>query len=416
MRFLFLLFSFVFAMNASAQYMWQFNKDTVVSWYYFDGDEFNGTQLDRKRWDTQLPWSRALQSQSMYFTDGENLEEKGGVLSISLKKEAYKAQLGPWDLDSNYMRKSNVPFAENGKYTFNYTAGLVWSKQKYKYGYFEIRFKLPKDANGMWPAFWTFGGNKNDEIDFFEIKCEQNNYVHVDVHCPDGCSNYPAVFGTHKDWGGWIKTDKYFHDGYNTIAGEWDQGYVKWYLNGRGIAFFNGKFEAAMNLIANMSQARDDGPFHPGPDEKTKYPAVMDVDYIRVWKKESPAEVLSPFLRPENAGTDNPSPMLVSNNVELKKKKKFLYGRKDYYKNDGAILSLLEEKRGTYLLTLQGNDDIPLAVEILDQNGNSLFKKEDQLNEFLRIEIADIKPGIYTFVASYKGKTIKQQLVVAGRS
>lgn len=415
MRRIILLSLFLSCTALSAQYMWQFNKDTVVSWYYNDGDEFNGDQLDRNLWETKLGWGRAVMSQDIYFTDGANLEEKGGVLSFILKKEDLKAAVNPWEIDSSYIRKNNISIPD-GMYNFKYTAGLIWSKQKYKYGYFEIRFKCPKNAKGVWPAFWTFGGNKNDEIDFFEIKCEKNNYVHVDVHCPDGCANYPAIFGTHKDWGGWIKADSYFHDGFNTIAGEWGEGYVKWYLNGKGIAYFTGKFETPMNLIANTSQAKDGGPFNPGPDASTVYPAVMDVDYIRVWKKEKPDELVSPFMKPGNEGLKNPSPELTSNYSSLKRKKSFLYGKKSNYKNEGAMLSMLQEKRGTYLLTLQGNENTPVTVELKDAEGNSIYKKDDFSTEFLRIEIPEMKPGNYTFTAVFKGKRITQQLTVNGRS
>jgi hypothetical protein len=39
-----------------------------------------------------------------------------------------------------------------------------------------------------------------------------------------------------------------------------------------------------MNLIANFSLAMDKGPFSPGPNAKTGFPAEYLIDYIRAWE------------------------------------------------------------------------------------------------------------------------------------
>ena len=39
-----------------------------------------------------------------------------------------------------------------------------------------------------------------------------------------------------------------------------------------------------MNLIANFSLAMDNGPFSPGPNGKTGFPAGFLIDYIRAWE------------------------------------------------------------------------------------------------------------------------------------
>jgi len=41
-----------------------------------------------------------------------------------------------------------------------------------------------------------------------------------------------------------------------------------------------------MNVIVNLAVARDNYPFNPGPNAKTKFPADYQVDYVRVWKLE----------------------------------------------------------------------------------------------------------------------------------
>ena len=64
---------------------------------------------------------------------------------------------------------------------FDYQSGLIYSKEKFRYGHFEIRFKTDA-ASGHWPAFWLFGGD-GQEIDIFEMGAGKLNEVHVDVHC-----------------------------------------------------------------------------------------------------------------------------------------------------------------------------------------------------------------------------------------
>ncbi|MDP2387525.1 MAG: family 16 glycosylhydrolase [Bacteroidota bacterium] len=394
---------------APAQYMWQINKDSVITWYYQDGDEFNDTKLDMDKWDNGFPWGRTVMSQDLYFTSGEDLEESNGTLKFALNKRDYKVKLTRWDVDSAYLKKSKIVL-DNDTFPFKYTAGLIWSKQKYKYGYFEMRFKCPKNGKGMWPAFWMFGGNKNDEIDFFEIKCEKNNYVHVDVHCPDGCRNYIEGPGFHKAWGGWIKTKDYFDNGYNTIAGEWQNGYVKWYLNGKGIAYFKGSFETAMSVIANMSVAKDGGPFDPGPDESTVYPGIMDVDYIRIWTKDNQLQKRVPVTFEEKPSAKSASSELKGNKSSMKKKKRLLYGKKTKYKNEGVFVSLLRNTKTSYLLTMQGNETTPVSIEIKDTTGKIIFSESKYTEEFLQINMADLAAGNYTFVVKYNDKIIQQEI------
>jgi beta-glucanase (GH16 family) len=406
-----LFFLFISFCSLQAQVMWQINKDSVYTWYYQDGDEFNGTQLDRSKWDNSVPWSRAVMSQDMYFSDGQDLQESNGVLKFSLSKhDHYKVKLGRWDIDSSYMKKNKIQL-NSDTFDFKYTAGLIWSKEKYKYGYFEMRFKCPKNGKGMWPAFWMYGGNKNDEIDFFELKCEKNNYVHVDMHCPDGCDNYPGgIFGTKKNWGGWIKVDRSLDEGFNTIAGEWDNGYIKWYLNGQGIAYFKSNLETAMHLIANMSIAKDGGPFSPGPDASTKFPGVMEVDYIRVWTKEKPRALKMPFGVAEAKKLSDSGVELPGNKAQMKKRKRLLYGKKTNYKNDGVFISLLRDNNKNYVFNLQGLDEDKVSIDIKDASGKSWFAKDNVNTEFLPVSLEGWQPGKYTVTIICNDKKVEHML------
>ena len=55
------------------------------------------------------------------------------------------------------------------KQSYDYLSGAIEFLKPFKYGYFEIRCKLPKANYGNFPAFWLWsGGKRYSEIDVFE--------------------------------------------------------------------------------------------------------------------------------------------------------------------------------------------------------------------------------------------------------
>ena len=57
--FLFIITSIVI-FPIKSQVMWQFNKDTVVTWDYQWGDEFNGEKVDEEKWSFWYGWARSI--------------------------------------------------------------------------------------------------------------------------------------------------------------------------------------------------------------------------------------------------------------------------------------------------------------------------------------------------------------------
>lgn len=272
-----------------SQYLWQIYPDTVVKWCYYNGDEFNHQDLDQNKWMLHLPWSRAVISQDIYYLD-KNVEVNNGKVCFYLKQEPNLFPLQSWEMDSAFMRHNGATLTAlttDNKYPFKYTGGLLWSKQRYKYGYFEIKFKAPF-GQGIWPAFWLYGGEPNNEIDFLELKGEKEKAVHVDIHCKDGCSDYTkGWFGYRKAFGHWMKVKQPLKNGYNIISGEWTPTYVKWFLNGVLIAYSKQSINISMNLTAGTGIAKKGGAFKPGPNSTTPFPNEFGVDYIRVYKADT---------------------------------------------------------------------------------------------------------------------------------
>jgi beta-glucanase (GH16 family) len=277
---------FVLYFQSSAQFLWQIHNGSVVKWNYYDGDEFNKGSINTNKWHTRLPWSGAVVSQDIYYLDS-NITFEPGIVKFAIKRQDNYFPLQPWEMDTVRFKKNKIVLKDGNKFPFKWTGGLVYTKREYKYGYFEIKFKAPV-GQGIWPAFWLYGAKPNNEIDFFELKGEKENSIHVDIHCPNGCGNYKeGWFGYRRGWGHWVDVDQKLRSGFNVMAGEWTKDHIKWYLNGELIAYSNHSFDVPMGMTAGTGIAKDGGPFKPGPNKATPFPNYFEVDYIRVYKTDT---------------------------------------------------------------------------------------------------------------------------------
>ncbi|MBL7930375.1 MAG: family 16 glycosylhydrolase, partial [Bacteroidia bacterium] len=265
------------------QFLFQIDKDTCIKWNYLEGDEFNGKHYREDLWSSGFPWSRSLISEDIYYSD-KNVLVDSGLAKFRVNREKTITKLYDWEHDSVSFKRENKFPDNEGRYELSYTGGLLWSKKKYRYGYFEARFKNPQ-STGFWPAFWLYG-EKTNEIDFMELKGEKTSQLHVDIHCPEGCRNYiEGFFGYRKAFGHWVKTTGDFAKEFDVISGEWQPSYVKYYLNGNLIAYFSGNIDVPLALTVGNGKAHEGGPFAPGVNEKTLFPSDFIVDYVRIWSK-----------------------------------------------------------------------------------------------------------------------------------
>lgn len=164
----FLTFTFAFSFSLlKAQYLWQVFADSVVQWQYKDGDEFNGP-INEEKWRIGFPWGTKIFTQKT-FVSRNNLEHTNGNLSFVLKRVDTIIQLSSNEIDTASLRRNKITLLPGNQLGFNYSGALLWSRNPYRYGYFELKFK-GVTGDGVWPAFWLYGGNPNYEIDFFELK------------------------------------------------------------------------------------------------------------------------------------------------------------------------------------------------------------------------------------------------------
>ncbi|CAN5397369.1 hypothetical protein BH11BAC2_BH11BAC2_19720 [soil metagenome] len=390
MRFLFCFLISFFTVGANAQVMFQFLGNKVTTWTYKAGDEFNGSAVNTDFWLTSYPWARHLYCSKdvNYYTENSNFEISNGINRITAKKESITARAVPYEEDNFVLKCASRPEVKN-LLTYDYTSGILFSKQKYQYGYFEIRFRTDEYA-GLWPAFWLYGGSENEEIDIFEIPGQQKGFFHVDVHCPSGCNNYHVgplgLFRT--NWGGNLPSTEFWSGNYNIIGAEWQPGYIKWYLNGEPVAYWKGKIATPLALIANLAVTSDDGSFSGNPSA-INFPAHLDIDYIRVWNRGK-IKSLEPEIVFQNM---NSGMMLPEGNAALKSKIKPVY-KKSQLKAQQQLVGVFRTSTQNIMIQCYGNLKTSLIAEVSDAQGKVLSKTTIS-KSFTDLPLSSLNKGKY---------------------
>lgn len=108
-------------------------------------DLFDANELNLQRWNIEVNGDGGGNNELQYYTDRTDNVRLGddgkgnGCLILTAKKEVYGGR--------------------------QVTSGRITSKNKiaFKHGKVEAAIKLPKTANGLWPAFWMMG-NDYDQV------------------------------------------------------------------------------------------------------------------------------------------------------------------------------------------------------------------------------------------------------------
>jgi hypothetical protein len=130
-----------------------------------------------------------------------------------------------------------------------------------------------------------------------------------------------------------------------------------------------------MWVIADIAIARDDGPFGPGPDASTRFPARFDIDYIRMWSKTPvqnvPVATLQGFSDP-----GAPRNGVQPGNAGLTRKAKPEYNKKALAEN--AIFTTLGvSESGKWMITVTGTPGPDFKIVVTGKNGNLIYESTD---------------------------------------
>ncbi|SHO50871.1 family 16 glycosylhydrolase [Anaerocolumna xylanovorans] len=250
-------------------------------------DEFNGTELDPNKWSFQIGtkdpnggpdyWGN---QEKEYYTDS-NHAVKDGKLVITAKQES----------------KEGMPYTSTRIRTKTDAGDTLYAA---RYGRIEARMKLPAEE-GLWPAFWmlpadtsTYGTwAASGELDIMEARGRVPDKVGGTIHFGSQWPNN-TYYGKEKTLDS--STDI---GAYHLYSVEWEPGKITWLVD--DVPYFStgnfwskdsgsaenyaygAPFDVPFYLILNLAVGGTfDGAANLGNAE---FPADMEVDYVRVYKK-----------------------------------------------------------------------------------------------------------------------------------
>lgn len=233
-------------------------------------DEFNSNSLDTSKWNSKYRWGAGwvINGEKQYYVDRINNPDFGH---------------SPFEFDGNHMTITAIKTPDHLLASANwqpYLSGALttYNKFKMRYGYVEMRAKLPK-GRGLWSAFWMLHQNDNDkrpEIDVVEYIGHQPDRVYNTYHYYDNWNlrSTPSYTATGAD----------FSQDFHTYGVKWEPGKITWYVDGeeRNSHQDGNVAWEDMYLLVNLAV----GGWWPGnPDDSTEFPASYKIDYIRAYQK-----------------------------------------------------------------------------------------------------------------------------------
>ena len=243
------LFAFTLLGNLALQESAQADPPEGYELVWFD--EFDGDAVDTDKWQFRTDskhWSTQLP---------ENVTVSDGNLYLNLKKEQ-----------------------SQGK---DYTGSGVITKETFRYGYYESRFKVPK-GDGWHTSFWLMGydgkgtGPKNacQEIDICEHDSNWLQGYNVNLH------NWK---GKHKNFGHkTVNTGSTLHEDFHTWGCEFTPTTIRYWFDGKLVR----EVDATVLEHNDHSVWLTSIASHLGGTEKvddSTLPSAAIFDYVRVYKK-----------------------------------------------------------------------------------------------------------------------------------
>ena len=223
-------------------------------WEMVFSDEFDGGALEFPKWSPHDPWGkeRNLEVQA-YVPESIELREGMARLVARVAKATY-----------------------DGKKR-DYTSGMLTTFGSFAqmYGRFEVRCRFPA-GKGLEPKVWLLPvpNGENPAIDIVDFVGREPGRVLF--------GNLWGDTTTERAYqGSWPLPDltREFH----TYAIEWDEGKIVWQIDGKErFRSTSGVPRQPMYLAMSLAVG---GELAKWPDSTTVFPAVFEIDYVRIYKR-----------------------------------------------------------------------------------------------------------------------------------
>ncbi|MBN2618018.1 MAG: glycoside hydrolase family 16 protein [Spirochaetales bacterium] len=264
-----------------------------ISWR----DEFSNGNFDLNEFDGGDTWDREVMSYppnaewQVYTGEAETAVEEDGYMIINVTRI------------NNYNRQGSYKSARVISNPGGYKGDSGSKGFTFKYGKIAARIQLPY-GKGMWPAFWMLGDSIDEtggnvgwpscgEIDILESGFEISddyNFGHADI---GGTIHYDtSVDNTQEAWkyiqGKTKLNSGIYADEFHVFELEWSETTLTWSIDGvpyhtqdiSGPEF--SEFHENFYMIFNVAVG---GNLTFTPDDTTKFPTYMYVDWVRYYEK-----------------------------------------------------------------------------------------------------------------------------------
>jgi beta-glucanase (GH16 family) len=226
------------------------------NWKLKFDDEFAGSTLN-KIWTPHQYWADGA-------TDGEG-DEKSDPANISVGDAMLQ-------LTAAIDKKFGTP----------YTGALVQAggiREKslptfsFLFGYVEASIQIPA-GQGLWPAFWLMPASYHDgngEIDIMDNGTGNPNTLHGGsiMHGREYQHQHPTELSP----------------GFHTFAVDWQRDHITWYVDGQEWARTADPKVIPSEAMYPIFDLAVGGKWGGPPNASTQFPAIMRVDWIRVWQR-----------------------------------------------------------------------------------------------------------------------------------
>jgi beta-glucanase (GH16 family) len=239
------------------------------TWKLVFEDNFSGSEVDTSQWLFTFPWYSMNFAQ---FYDKDHVYLENGHLIFFGEKNDTNAKGVPYLPAEEIIHDGFQNFRK-----FLYKSGMLYHKQGFHFGKFEIRCKIP-EGSGLWPAFWIYG-ECNHEIDIFEFDGDYTEYMHTTVHYKPYCNGDRKGQLPYKH-----KASERLSNDYHIYTCIWEKDRIQWLLDGEVVRedikfnssvaqnyFPNEELHVIMNLAVG-------GPFPENKPNAQSLPAKMYID------------------------------------------------------------------------------------------------------------------------------------------